>query len=264
MLFSAVTVAAALAGLMVFPQRFLFSMGIAGVMVALIAAAVALLVLPAVLALLGTRINSLAPKSWRRRSEHADEEITSGFWYRLSNAVMRRPALIATVTSVAPDHRRPAGARHQVHLGGRARPADERGRRARSSDTLANDFPQDRSQPIFLAITAPRHARGAGRSSTAYAAELGRAAGRRRASPRRVVVGPDTWRIDVYSRRPRPVGARARTLVERHPRHAGARTRSEVGGLAASFVDQKASLGGAPAVGDPGRSRSPRSSRCSS
>ena len=54
MLFSAVTVAAALAGLMVFPQRFLFSMGVAGVMVALIAAAIALLVLPAVLALLGT------------------------------------------------------------------------------------------------------------------------------------------------------------------------------------------------------------------
>ena len=49
----------------------------------------------------GTRINSLAPKSWRRRSEHADEEVTSGFWYRLSHAVMRRPALIATVTSAA-------------------------------------------------------------------------------------------------------------------------------------------------------------------
>ena len=102
-LFSAITVAAALAGLMVFPQRFLFSMGLAGVMVALIAAAVALLVLPAVLALLGPRVNSLAPKSWKRRSEEEDQEITSGFWYRLSNAVMRRPG-----ADRDPHHGRPA------------------------------------------------------------------------------------------------------------------------------------------------------------
>ena len=42
-LFSAVTVAAALASLLVFPQRFLYSMGIGGVIVALIAAAVSLI-----------------------------------------------------------------------------------------------------------------------------------------------------------------------------------------------------------------------------
>ena len=76
-LFSAVTVAAALAGLMVFPQRFLFSMGLAGVMVALLAAAIALLVLPAVLSLLGPRINSGAPGFLKRRSEEADQPVTS-------------------------------------------------------------------------------------------------------------------------------------------------------------------------------------------
>ena len=61
-LFSSLTVAAALASLLVFPQRFLYSMGLGGVMVALIAAFVALVVLPSVLALLGTRVNSLAPE----------------------------------------------------------------------------------------------------------------------------------------------------------------------------------------------------------
>ena len=40
-LFSALTVAAALASLLVFPQRFLYSMGIGGVLVALVAATVA-------------------------------------------------------------------------------------------------------------------------------------------------------------------------------------------------------------------------------
>ncbi|MDP8968879.1 MAG: MMPL family transporter, partial [Actinomycetota bacterium] len=57
-LFSSLTVAAALGSLLLFPQRFLYSMGIGGVMVALLAAAIALVVLPAVLALLGPRVNA--------------------------------------------------------------------------------------------------------------------------------------------------------------------------------------------------------------
>src|ERR671917_1255333 len=56
-LFSAITVATALASLLVFPQKFLYSMGLGGMIVSLAAAAVALIVLPAVLALLGTRVN---------------------------------------------------------------------------------------------------------------------------------------------------------------------------------------------------------------
>ncbi len=60
-LFSSVTVAAALASLAIFPQRFLYSMGIAGALVALLAAALALMVLPALLAVLGPRVNALAP-----------------------------------------------------------------------------------------------------------------------------------------------------------------------------------------------------------
>jgi uncharacterized membrane protein YdfJ with MMPL/SSD domain len=68
-LFSSLTVAGALASLLVFPQRFLYSMGIAGVFVALIAAAIALTFLPAVLALLGPRVNALAPGFLARRAE---------------------------------------------------------------------------------------------------------------------------------------------------------------------------------------------------
>ena len=52
-LFSSLTVAVALASLIVFPQRFLYSMGIGGALVALLAATVALVVLPAVLSILG-------------------------------------------------------------------------------------------------------------------------------------------------------------------------------------------------------------------
>jgi uncharacterized membrane protein YdfJ with MMPL/SSD domain len=98
-LFSSLTVAGALAALMVFPQRFLYSMGLGGSLVAPIAAAIALIVLPAILALLGTRVNSLAPKFLQRRAESETRPTTSGFWYRLSRAVMRVPALIAVASA---------------------------------------------------------------------------------------------------------------------------------------------------------------------
>ena len=68
-LFSSITVAAALASLIVFPQRFLYSMGIGGALVALLAAAVALIVLPAVLSILGPRVNALAPRFLQRRAD---------------------------------------------------------------------------------------------------------------------------------------------------------------------------------------------------
>ncbi|MFM8889690.1 MAG: MMPL family transporter, partial [Solirubrobacterales bacterium] len=51
-LFSAITVAASLAALLIFPQRFLYSMGLGGLIVALLSLVVALVVLPAVLTLL--------------------------------------------------------------------------------------------------------------------------------------------------------------------------------------------------------------------
>jgi uncharacterized membrane protein YdfJ with MMPL/SSD domain len=98
-LFSSLTVAAALASLMVFPQRFLYSMGLGGTLVALLAATIALTVLPAVLALLGHRVNAWAPSFLQRRAERDAAATESGFWYRLSRFVMRRPIGVATVTA---------------------------------------------------------------------------------------------------------------------------------------------------------------------
>src|SRR3954449_5778736 len=99
-LFSSITVAVALASLLVFPQRFLYSMGLGGALVSLLAATIALTVLPAVLALLGDRVNSLAPSFLQRRAERDATRTQSGFWYRLSRFVMKRPIPIATVTAL--------------------------------------------------------------------------------------------------------------------------------------------------------------------
>jgi RND superfamily putative drug exporter len=98
--FSSLTVAAALASLLVFPQRFLYSMGLGGSLVALFAALVSLTVLPAVLTLLGSRVNAGAPKLLQRRAEADARPQESGFWYRLSRFVMRRPVPVATLSAL--------------------------------------------------------------------------------------------------------------------------------------------------------------------
>ena len=86
-LFSALTVALSLSALLVFPLYFLRSFAYAGIAVVLIAAIGAVVVLPAVLAVLGQRIDALT--LFRRRPADA----THGFWRRLAEAVMRRPLL---------------------------------------------------------------------------------------------------------------------------------------------------------------------------
>ena len=97
--FSSLTVAAALASLLVFPQRFLYSMGLGGALVAIFAALISLTVLPAVLTMLGTRVNSLSPRFLRRRAEAETRPDEDGFWYRLSRFVMRRPLGVATASA---------------------------------------------------------------------------------------------------------------------------------------------------------------------
>ncbi|MGN6588174.1 MAG: MMPL family transporter, partial [Solirubrobacterales bacterium] len=98
--FSSLTVAAALASLLVFPQRFLYSMGLGGALVALFAATISLTVLPAVLTLLGKRVNAGAPKFLQRRAEADARPAQAGFWYRLSRFVMRRPVPVATASAL--------------------------------------------------------------------------------------------------------------------------------------------------------------------
>jgi RND superfamily putative drug exporter len=99
-LFSSVTVAFSAAALVIFPQRFLYSMGIAGAVVALLAATLALTVLPALLVVLGPRVNALSPKRLRRAAERDARPAHSGSWYRLAQFVTRRPAPIA-IASIA-------------------------------------------------------------------------------------------------------------------------------------------------------------------
>jgi RND superfamily putative drug exporter len=89
-LFSAATIAVALSVLTVFPLYFLRSFAYAGVAVVAIAAAGSLITMPALLAVLGPRVNRL--RVGRRRTA---DLATAGFWNRLAALVMRRPVLSA-------------------------------------------------------------------------------------------------------------------------------------------------------------------------
>lgn len=88
--FSAITVAISLAALMVFPLGFLRSFAYAGIAVVVIAALAAVVILPALLAMLGHRVDRL--RIIRHRPAGNRRE---GFWHRMAIFVMRRPAPIA-------------------------------------------------------------------------------------------------------------------------------------------------------------------------
>ncbi|MFF7195499.1 MMPL family transporter [Streptomyces sp. NPDC008079] len=116
--FSAATVAAALAALLVFPQYFLRSFGFAGVGVVAIAAVSALFVMPPLLVVLGHRVNS-GRMPWMKAAsaandtkavnsasaasattsasstDSADSTARVSVWARLARTSMRRPALTA-------------------------------------------------------------------------------------------------------------------------------------------------------------------------
>jgi putative drug exporter of the RND superfamily len=91
--FSGMTVAAAMAALIFMPQRFLYSMAVAGASVAVLSSLIAILVVPSLLALLGTRIDALS-----LRRGHAVSDTSDG-WYRLARGVMRRPVAVAAASS---------------------------------------------------------------------------------------------------------------------------------------------------------------------
>ena len=100
--FSGLTVAIALASLLFFPQVFLRSMGFGGMAAVLVAMLGALTVLPALLAVLGPRVDSLRLPFRHRRSSVAPPAAGAphGAWYRLARSVMRRP--VAYVAVIVP------------------------------------------------------------------------------------------------------------------------------------------------------------------
>jgi RND superfamily putative drug exporter len=236
---SGLTVAIALAGLLIFPQVFLRSMGFGGMAAVLVAMVAALTLLPALLAVLGHRVNALPV---RRRSR--TRSVTgSGAWARLAHSVMRRPVVYAVSVIVVllalglPFLR--------VTFGGidtRALPAGTESRVV--AETLDRDFTANAASPIEVVVTLP-----AGVESAA-----GQAALRSWVESARSVDGVtsaavtgaagDTARVELGLAGD-PISGAARDLVHRLrdlPPPAGGSVL--VGGSSAELVDLLASIGG--------------------
>jgi uncharacterized membrane protein YdfJ with MMPL/SSD domain len=101
--FSGITVMVALTSLMLFPLNFLQSMGYGGVATVGIDVIAALVVLPALLGVLGPKVNAVRiPRliSPFAVAAPADPGRESGVWYRIARSVMRRPVIYLSVTMV--------------------------------------------------------------------------------------------------------------------------------------------------------------------
>lgn len=162
-LFSCVTVAVALMALLVFPQRFLYSMGISGAIAALLAGLIAVTALPALLAVLGPRVDALALTRWRREPEQ-------GFWYRLSHGVMRRPVVVVVVTTaVLVIAGLPALRLEFTGVDASVLPDQSAARQV--DDALRTEFPPSPIAPVTATIDAPRSERADVERYAAWLAE---------------------------------------------------------------------------------------------
>jgi RND superfamily putative drug exporter len=152
--FSSLTIAAAMASLAIFPQRFLYSMGIAGALVALLAASLALIVLPALLTVLGSRVNAIAPRWLAGAAEREARPDERGVWYRLSRFVMRRPAPIAiTSATFLIALGIPFAGVKFIEADASVLPARASARQV--NDILHREFPPNRTAPLEVVVGAP-------------------------------------------------------------------------------------------------------------
>jgi len=246
---------------------FLRSMGYGGVATVLVDMLAALTVMPALLAVLGHRVNALHIRrpagrpggrsagrpggrsagwsggpsvGWSGGPSAAVEE--AGRWYRLARGVMRRPLLFAGLIVVA----LLALGAPVLHIswGGtdaRALPAAAPARQV--AEALSRDFPGNVTAPIesLVQFRGPIATSPARQSElAAYVGRLGRLPGVTGAQ----VTGErgQVARIDLQYQ-PDPLSAQARQIVQRVrgvPGPAG--SSAEVGGQSAQLVDELSSL----------------------
>ena len=212
--FSAVTVAAALITLTVFPLGFLKSMGIAGAVVALVGGLASLVIAPAAFAIWGEK---LAVKP-RRTS--------NGGWYRLAHAVMRRPLPVALVTgALMIALALPALRAVWTPIDASVIPKNQSARTV--ADALDRDFGGRDTSPIIVVTDDPA-------SAERYAALPGV---RAVSEPRRL--DDSAYQVNVLATGT-PEGETARTVVNEIREDPDVL----VSGAAAEFIDQQDAIAG--------------------
>jgi len=160
-MFSGLTISASLLGLLIFPVMFLRSIGMGGIAATLVAMLAALTILPALLAVLGHRINALSlQRLFRRRSlsQRYDVSVeTRGMWYRISEIVMQHPVVVgltvlAILVTLGLPFLRVAFATPDVKVLSTQQEARI------VSNRLSQDFTQQGNSQLIIALQTPGNA----------------------------------------------------------------------------------------------------------
>ncbi len=157
-IFSGLAVSTSLLGLMLFPEMFLRSISMGAIAATLVALLAALTILPAILALLGRRVNALSIQRLFRRNTSSQRQAasteTQGAWYRIAEMVMRRPvvvglAVLAILVTLGLPFLRVSFSTPDVKV----LPSNQEARIV--SDRLTQDFAQQGDSQLVIAIRTP-------------------------------------------------------------------------------------------------------------
>ena len=243
---SGVAVAVSLGSLLIFPQYFLRSFAFAGIAVSLLAVVGALTAIPALLAILGHRVNRLKV----RRGDLAPRD--DGPWARIARFVMRRPwpVLVGTVALLLVMAAPAVGAVFG-QVDDRALPADSEV--VQAAEILRERFPATSGSIYDIVLLAP----GSESEVRDYAIEVsGLPEVDRVVTPTEIVVdgtvvGPNpdtgTWTSDDMMRLQaasgvRPIDPAGEALVEEIRNIPAPASEVLVGGLAAEWADATAGV----------------------
>jgi uncharacterized membrane protein YdfJ with MMPL/SSD domain len=173
---SGVAVAIGLSSLTVFESPALRSMGIGGVVTVVSMLIFGLTVLPAMLALLGARVNRLrvplpGPLRLVDDGEIADRRRGHGLWGRIARVVMRRPLLVATPVLALLLLAGTPFLRIQLSTGGNLDDLPPSAS-VRGFEILADEFPGGDADPVVLAVRYPEEILDDGALDAAWLAEM--------------------------------------------------------------------------------------------
>jgi RND superfamily putative drug exporter len=157
-LFSGLTVIIGFVGMLLIGIDFMTSMGLGGACVVGAAVIAALTLLPALLSIIGTRVNALRlPFIGRlvtRRERNADNTERQGFWHGWAMGVMRRPVLIIFgVTALLIALGWPIFSLNVGTPGASSLPQSSEARQG--LDLLNQQFPETAQNPILIVAQSP-------------------------------------------------------------------------------------------------------------
>jgi uncharacterized membrane protein YdfJ with MMPL/SSD domain len=224
--FSALTVAGSILVLGIFPLKFLYSMAFAGATVAIASAVVSLTVLPAVLFLLGRRIDKYS-------IARSPVEKSNARWYSLANRVMNRPGLFALgVTVLILILTMPLRNVDFTSVDATVLPRDNSAHIVQVAQQ--EDFPKGQSSTVFVAVNGAESVEDSVDGIRQSVIEIDGVEG---TSPP-AYTGKDTWSFDVYTKKLFYDAAALRVVSDIRALDAPIK----VGGNSAVFYDQRATI----------------------